>query len=129
MEEKKRLRKFGISLGIIFGIIGGIFSWRESGAAVYIYGIAALLFVPGLIVPMILKPVEKGWMAFAGALNWIMTRIILGTLFYTIITLIGLIWRIINRDPFGLRFDRNAASYWAPRKQNPLDKERFERQY
>ncbi len=129
MNEKKKLRKFGITLGILFGILGGIFSWWGIGAARYLYIAAGFLIVSGLFVPMLLKPVEKGWMALALALNWVMTRVILGILFYTLITIVGFIWRIVNRDPLGLRFDRGAATYWIPRKQDLADKERFERQY
>jgi hypothetical protein len=50
-------------------------------------------------------------MVIGEALGWINTRIILGTLFYTLVTATGLIMRLSGRDPMNRRLDPQADSY------------------
>ena len=128
-NERRMLRKFGITLGIIFGIIGVILQWYENNYAVYFFGLSLFLISMGILAPGLLKPVEKGWMAFALILNWIMTKVLLGILFFSIFTIVGFLWRLFRRDPLGLKFDKNSKSYWIRGQEAELDKSRYESQF
>jgi hypothetical protein len=66
-------------------------------------------------------------MKFAFALGWFNTRLFLGIVFYLIITPVGLVMRILRKDPLRLKFDRSAASYWTIRESKPVDQKRYER--
>ena len=128
-DERRMLRKFGITLGIIFGIIGVFLQWYENNYAVYFFGLSLFLISMGILAPGLLKPVEKGWMAFALILNWIMTKILLGIFFFSIFTIVGFLWRLFRGDPLGLRFVKGSKSYWIRRDEADLDKSRYENQF
>ena len=94
---------FGITIGIILFIISVLLMYYNK--EIYqVIGIIALMFIGlGLTIPVVLKPFYFVWMTFAAILGYIMTRVILGLVFYLIITPIGLITRIIGEDFLALK--------------------------
>ncbi|MDP3832044.1 MAG: SxtJ family membrane protein, partial [Ignavibacteriaceae bacterium] len=88
-----------------------------------------LLIVSGLIFPILLKPLNFIWMSFAVVLGFFMTRIILGILFYIIITPIGLIAKLFGKDFIDKRISKEKVSYWNYREQKEFSKEIYERQF
>ena len=109
--SKKDIRSFGITMGIILFIISFIlFYYGKSSYQITIY--AGIGFIGlGVIIPFVLKPVYILWMTFAVILGWVMTRVILGVVFYLIITPIGLITRFIGEDFLALKA-KKLESYW-----------------
>lgn len=76
-------------------------------------GAVSLLFLlTALLLPMVLAPVEKVWMWFAGILGFIMTNVLLTLVFFLGVTPTGLLMRLSGRDPMHRKFDKNADSYW-----------------
>ena len=67
-------------------------------------------------------------MVFANMLSWFMSRLILSILFYIIITPIGLIARLFNKQFIELKWDKSLESYWnyLPKK---VEKESYEQQF
>ena len=126
---KKQLREFGLLVGGVFLILGGLFLWQGKELYPYLFGISSFLLIVGLISPIILKPVYKIWMGFAHILGFTMTRVILSILFYFVITPIGVIARFINRDFFNLELNRKQTSYWIYRENKPFCKESYENQF
>lgn len=123
------LRKFGLTVGAAFAFLGGVSWWRGHELPPRIlWTIGALLFVPGLLIPTILGPVHRGWMAFAMVLGHINTRIILTVLFYLVFTPIGLIMRLF-RDPLNRSLRHQTDTQWIKRSLEPSDPERYERQF
>jgi hypothetical protein len=108
----KELRQFGLIVGGAFALIG---LWpaviRGGDPKMWALALAALLILPAAVFPIVLRPFHRGWMYIGHVLGWINTRILLGIVFYALITPIGLIRRMFNRDSMGLRFDANADSY------------------
>ena len=131
--SKKALRSFGWVVGGVLLIIAAVVWWRNdftlTTAASVLGGLGAALTVLGLTVPMILKPVYRVWMALAVVLGFIMTRVILTVVYYLIMTPIGLIMRLLGKDPLHRRIDPNAASYWIPKTYLDESKERLEKYY
>lgn len=112
----KQLRSFGLIVGgiiLAFGLWPALFHSRPP--RLWAALAAAILILPALIRPGILKPVYVRWMIFGQFLGWINTRIILGFLFYTLFSAFGLFLRLLGKDPMHRRFDRNAQSYRVPR--------------
>ncbi len=46
----------------------------------------------------------------------IVSPVVLGLLFYGVITPTGLVMRALGKDPLGLAYDREAESYWIKRQ-------------
>ena len=111
---KKDLKSFGIIFGIIFFIIAAyLFSKNNEIYTISIY--SGLFFaIIALIIPSFLKPIYIVWMVFGLLLGWLMTRIILGLLFYIIITPIAILVKILGKDFLDLK-NVNKNSYWNKR--------------
>ena len=128
-SEKKDLRNFGITIGIVLGILGGALWWK--GKDTYnIFIILSSAFISfGLVLPVALKPLQKAWMTFAVILGWFMKRVILSVLFYLVFTFIGGFSRLFGKKFLDLKMDNSQKSYWIPRKNKPLDRSDYERQF
>jgi len=129
-KEKSELRKFGLTVGIAFGILAGLLGWAGKGYYFWFFVIAAVLIIAGLVQPRLLKYIHKVWMTAALAMGWFMTRVILVVLFYLIVTPIGLLGRILGKDFLDLKFPEAARqSYWIAKEIKPLAKEQCEKQF
>ncbi len=128
-QGKNDLRKFGITVGIVFGLLGVLF-WRlDKYSYIYLLILSAAFISLGIAMPILLKPVHKVWMAVAILMGWFVTRVILAILFYVVVTPIGLVMRCFGKKFLDLTFDRNSDSYWIPKKKMKLKKENYEKQY
>ena len=124
--SRAELRKFGLSTGIAFAVIFGLFlPWLFSFQIPrWPYVLGVVLVGAGLAAPMLLKPVFHGWMWLAVKIGAFNSRVLLGLVFYVAITPVGLVRRLFGRDPLGLRAS-TAATYRKPsRKRTPASQER-----
>lgn len=96
---EKELRSFGLTVGVVFVVIAfWPVVWRGEALRVWALIPGVLLAVMGVSWPKILAPVFKMWMKVGHVLGWINTRIILGAVFFVIITPMGLIMRLFGWD-------------------------------
>lgn len=126
---KKELREFGITLGVFFGLLGVLFWWRNKPSFLYLFIASGFFAFFGLLIPIVLKPIQKIWMAIALVMGSIMTRVILSVLFYLVITPIGIICRVLGKDILDLTIDKSRESYWIKREKSIINKVRYEKQY
>ena len=127
--EKKEIRNFGITLGIILLIISGFLFWKEKESFQIFLAIGITLFLTAIAIPFVLRPVYWIWMIFAIILGWFMTRVILSLLFYFVFTSIGLTLRLFGKQFLELRWDKSKESYWNFRTNEHLKKENYEKQF
>ena len=120
--ERRQLRSFGLLVGGLFGVLG---FWpvvlRGEGARLWALILAALLVIPAVLFPASLRPAHRVWMAIGEALGWINTRIILGLVFYGVMTPMGLVMRLLGRDRMHRRLEPTADSYRVARPTRPSD--------
>jgi hypothetical protein len=110
--DVKQLRHFGYLVGGIFGLIGlWPLVWRHQDPRLWALALTVILVVPALVAPRILAPVYRVWMLLGEVLAWINTRIILGVVFYGVVTPIGLLMRLTGRDPMRRQLERAGESY------------------
>jgi hypothetical protein len=129
LTETKRLRKFGLVLGLLTAVfftgIPLLFSQTLHLIPLYIMaGLSAL----ALVAPKVLKPLEKFWLFIGHWLGLINTRIILGLFFIVIFTPISLIRRLFGIDPLHLRCKTGEETYRKPR-DNQFDGRMMERMF
>jgi len=128
-EDKTTLRKFGTTVGTVLLLVGIVLYLIGKSSSVIFGGAGVLLILFGLILPNILKPLNKIWMTLAVILGWFMSRLILFILFYIVITPIGFLLRIAGKDFLNLRTDKNSDSYWEKREKRVKEKIDYERQF
>ena len=94
---RKELKSFGIVIAVALAILGGLLFWKEKGSYPYFLVGSGAFLLCGLLLPTVLKPFHKVWMALAVVLGWIMTRVILTVLYYLMMTPIGLCGRLFGK--------------------------------
>jgi hypothetical protein len=124
------LRQFA-ALALVF--LGGLAAWQgcarddlEGGLA--LAGAGALVGTVGLVRPRWLRWPFVVWTAAAFPVGWVMSRVLLAAVFFGLFWPLGLVLRLLGRDPLALRPRPYAVSYWAP-KPAPTDPRRYLRQF
>ena len=128
-SEKKELREFGLTIGIILVILGSVAFWRGKAIFPYFLGVGVTFITLGIFSPGALKRLQKIWMGFSIILGFFMSRIILTALFYVGVTPIGIIMRIFGKDMLDEKIDKKRSSYWHDRSAEVKDKKSYENQY
>jgi len=127
----RELRQFaGIWWPLFCALVGGLV-WHKLGEqniAIGIWSAGGVLAVLGLAVPAAIKPVFVGLLYVTFPIGWLVSHLLLALTFYLVITPIGLLMRLLGRDPMTRRLDRQAKSYWTPREKPP-NVERYFKQY
>ena len=128
-EDKTTLRKFGLTVGIVLLLVGIVLYLTGKSSFVVFGGAGVLLVLFGLILPNILKPLNKIWMILALIMGWFMSRVILTILFYLVLTPIGITAKIFGKKFLNLKIDKEAKSYWEKREKSVTEKIDYERQF
>ena len=127
--ERRRLRRFGLTVTVGFALIGAVSAWRGHVVAPrLLWTLAGLLAVPTLVAPLALTRVERAWLTLGGWLGWVNTRVILTIVFYAVIAPAGLVMRLF-RDPLDRRLRESRPTYWTRRPVEPSDPASYERQF
>ena len=105
-------KKFGFFFTIITSIIGIYFFYNKNINITYIaFTISLLFFLITIFNADLLLPFNKIWMHFGLILGIIINPIVLGLIFFTIFTPVGVITRLFNRDELKLKFIKR-STYW-----------------
>lgn len=116
----KELRQFGLLVGGVFAVIG---LWpvvfRGESPRLWAMVLGGLLIVLGGTVPQSLKQVHRGWMKVGHVLGAINTNIILGIVYYGLITPMGLVMRFMGKDPMHRVLAKKATTYRVVRAPRP----------
>ncbi|HOI31059.1 MAG TPA: SxtJ family membrane protein [Melioribacteraceae bacterium] len=120
----KSLRKFGITIGIVFILISILF-WGTVGVRIFFLVVGSILFVNGIISPDRLKTIYKFWMGFAFALGWVVSRMILTLLFILVMIPVGLIAKVFGKKFLDLKWGDTKSSYWIMKENKEIDYEKM----
>ncbi len=107
------LRRFAFLLAGFIGLFFGLLLPALRGVAItgWPFAVGFLLFAWGACAPGTLSPLYRGWMTAGAALGWVNTRILLGFVFFLVVTPVGFFFRAIGRDPMSRRRDAGARTY------------------
>ena len=104
-------RSFGIVFFVVFLLIA-LFPLTYSGEIRIWSIIISLTFLTlGLLNSKILTPFNKIWFKFGIFLGKIISPVIMGVIFFLVVTPIGLIMRLLRKDVLNLKYSEN-KSYW-----------------
>jgi hypothetical protein len=132
MKKKsfRREREFGVIVGCVFVLLSGwwLFRGKFSNASHITLPLGSLLILLGLLWPRALIWPNRGWMLLAEGLSFVTTWIILGIVFFLIITPIGVVKRLSGWDPLDRRSGRR-SSYWKPYSERQRDPRHYEKMF
>ena len=111
------LTSFSRVMAGFFGFLTGVLFWHHGFTLApgnqITAGIAVGWLLWGLLAAPTLKPFYHAWMWLAFVLNFIMTRVILGILFFGVMLPISLVMKITGKDFLGMKEEKQ--SYWKKR--------------
>ena len=114
-------RKFGLTIAVIFGLLGALEVYHWSPWAALWAALSALMVSAALWRPDALTGLNKVWLRFGLLLHHVVNPIVMAFLFYATILPIGLLLRLFGKDVLHLKWDQKAGSYWIKRAdQRPL---------
>jgi hypothetical protein len=119
-------RKFGLTVGLAFAVIGALLVWRHHPRrATIAFALAAALILAALAIPTLLGPVQQGWMGLAHLISKVTTPIFMGVVYFVVITPIG--WaRRLGGKSMTARAPRGESRWVA---HTPVEADRMERQF
>ena len=113
-------KNFGIIFAILFLVISFWPLLKGEDLRNWSLIIALIFLVLGLINSKILTPLNKLWFKFGLLLGRIVSPLIMGVIFFFVVTPIGFIMRILGKDLLNLKFNKD-KSYWI-KKDGPKSK-------
>lgn len=76
-----------------------------------------------------LRPVYDAWMRVIAAFSWVLVRLALVLMFFTVFLLYGIVLRIVGKDPMQRELDPQRDSYWGGNILNNTGVDDFKKQY
>jgi hypothetical protein len=119
--RRRELRNFGLLAGALFIVLLGVLvPWlRGHSYPRWPWIVGGVLIVVGAVYPKALRYPFAIWSAAGKLLGWINSRIVLGLLFYVVVTPMGLVMRLTGRDPMARKFEPQAQSYRVASRRAP----------
>ena len=108
-------RSFGIVFFIVFLLIA-LYPLTHGGEIrIWSLIISLIFLILGLLNSKILAPLNKIWFKFGILLGKIVSPLIMGIIFFLVVTPIGFIMRLLGKDVLNLKYKKN-KSYWIEKK-------------
>ncbi len=119
--DHQSLRQFGLGMALIISVVFCVLlPWLFTTPSPWWPAVVVLpLTVLAIFRPPAIYPVYRGWMALASVLNYINTRLLLGLVFFLIITPIGITLRLCRKLQYNRRPDPANQSFWTDRVHTP----------
>ena len=127
--DRKGLREFGVTTGAaVVGIFGVFFPWLlDLDWPAWPWIIAAPLWGLALIRPQWLRRIYRAWMHFGLLASRVMTPLVLGIVFFVMISPMAMIRRLAGKDSLQKLTDPSRKSYRIQSIKSP--KEKLERPF
>ena len=104
-------RSFGIVFFIVFILIAFYPLINQGEIRIWSVFISLLFLILGMINSKILTPLNKVWFKFGIFLGKIISPIVMGLIFFLVVTPIAFLMRMLKKDLLNLKFSKN-NSYW-----------------
>ena len=118
MKQNTQNRSFGLLFFIVF-LAFALWPLTKKGEInFYLISIALIFLILGLLNSKILTPLNKSWIKLGELLGRIIAPIVMGIVYFVILTPISLLVRLFGKDLIGMKFNNNLKTYWIKRKKH-----------
>jgi hypothetical protein len=125
----RRTREFGIFMLIALSV-ASVIAFRRGVAlhwAIVPGACGVVLALVALVRPALVRPIAEAWAALGHVLGRVTTPILLVVVFVVVVLPLGLLLRLLGKDPMRLRRDASAKTYWIERERKSFEPRDFER--
>jgi hypothetical protein len=115
-------RNFGLTIGAALALLGAL-SWYRGGVYwPWLVAAAVVFALAALAAPTLLRPLNRIWFRLGLLLARIMQPVVLGLMFYAILTPFAVMFRRFAKQPLGIGPQTGTSSYWITRAaERPKD--------
>jgi hypothetical protein len=123
-------RKFGFLFTVVFLFFAGWARFKGwSGLAQNGFlGLSVVFFALALMMPTLLAPLNRAWFALGLLMGKVVSPLVLGAMFFLLITPLAVVLRLFGRDELRLK-KRQVQSYWVDRAVEQSPAESFKNQF
>jgi hypothetical protein len=118
--ESKQLQNFG-KIALVATTLISLLLYLLKGVAIQwaliIFGFGFFVFIISLLSLKLTKVIYLGMILLTLPIGYVVSFILMVTFYFLLLTPLGLIFRLIGRDPLNRKFEPNAKSYWLSRRQ------------
>jgi hypothetical protein len=137
--DERTLRRFGALTAFVFGALA-VCAWRESwpfssglgaarvASAVALGAVAITAAAFAVVKPAWNRVLYVGLVAIGYPVGLVLSHAAMAALFFGVIAPIGLLLRLLDKDPLQRTLERDRASYWT-RARGPRSRESYFRQF
>jgi predicted membrane metal-binding protein len=119
-------RSFGLLFFIVFLAISLWPLKSQEDLRLWALILALIFFILGILNSRFLTPLNKLWMKFGFLLGSIVSPLVMGVVFFMVVTPVGLIMRFLGKDLLRMKKNKSASTYWISReKENSTMKRQF----
>ena len=127
MKQKEIKTSSNKSFGLVFFVIFIIIAlWpllKDENIRIWSIIVSIIFLILGLLNSKILTPFNKLWMRIGIFLGAIVSPIVMGIVYFGVITPIGIILKLFGKDVLNLKIDKNKNTYWTLKKKDSLKNE------
>ena len=119
-ESKIRIdsnRNFGLVFFFVFLIVSLLPLLKEEPFRIWSIVISIIFLILGLMNSKLLTPLNKLWFKFGLFLGSIVSPIVMGIVFFLVITPTGFVMKIMGKDLLNKKKDNDKKSYWINRSK------------
>ena len=118
MKTQSSNRSFGILFFIVFLILSLWPLKNGNNLNLYFLITSGIFLILGALNSKLLSPLNKTWIKFGEILGLIIAPIVMGLVYFVILTPVSLIVRLFGKDLLGLKFIKENETYWIKRKKS-----------
>ena len=108
-------RNFGLVFFIVFLIVTIWPITYDEPVRIWSAIISLVFLILGLMNSILLTPLNKLWFKFGMILGAIVSPVVMGVVFFLVVTPIGIIMKIMGKDLLNKKYDKKKRTYWIKR--------------
>ena len=111
-------RNFGLVFFVVFLMVGILPLTSGESIRIWSTTISVIFLILGLINSKLLTPLNKLWLKLGIILGAVIAPIVMGVVFFLVVTPIGFVIRILGKDLINKKYDKKIKTYWIDRDRN-----------